>query len=272
MKRIIAMSYYGGKFSHLKHLLPWLPEDVMGFCEPFGGSAAVLLNRKPCKVETYNDLNGELVNFFRMLREQPNELIRLLALTPYSREEFVNCLGPSNDYSSLERARRMYVRVMQSRDKLPNCPERSSAWSYGCDDHSASLGWSSKMIGLYTIAERFHRVQIECLDALDCIKRYDRPNVLIYCDPPYLSHTRMHQGSYGDYEMSLEQHRELAKALNRVKGLVAISGYKCPEMSHLYSGWVRVDFPERSSPASDTRTKRVESLWMNYDYEPKDLQ
>ena len=107
-KKRLAFRWYGGKFSHLDWLLPLLPvEGVHHYCEPFGGSAAVLLNRPPAPIETYNDLDGEVVNFFRVLRDQRGELIEALRLTPFSREEFeLACSPPEENISDLERARR----------------------------------------------------------------------------------------------------------------------------------------------------------------------
>src|SRR3954451_16398855 len=86
-RKLIAFGCYGGKFSHLEWLLPLLPK-CHHYCEPFAGSAAVLLNRAPSPVETYNDLDGEVVNFFRILRERSKELVQAIQLTPFSREEF----------------------------------------------------------------------------------------------------------------------------------------------------------------------------------------
>ena len=86
-KKLIAFGWYGGKYSHIDWLLPLLPE-CHHFCEPFGGSASVLLNRHPAKIETYNDIDGEVVNFFKVLRDQKNKLVKAIGLTPFSREEF----------------------------------------------------------------------------------------------------------------------------------------------------------------------------------------
>src|SRR5438477_1022407 len=85
--KLIAFGWYGGKFSHLDWLLPLLP-PAQHYCEPFGGSAAVLINRKPSPVETYNDLDGEIVNFFRALRDKRDDLIAAIGLTPFSKAEF----------------------------------------------------------------------------------------------------------------------------------------------------------------------------------------
>ena len=117
-KHRIVFGWYGGKFNHLEWLLPLLPK-VHHYCEPFSGSAAVLLNRAPSPVETYNDIDGDVVNFFRLLRDQHDELIRAIALTPFSREEFHQAINGSTErISDLERARRFYVRARQARTGL----------------------------------------------------------------------------------------------------------------------------------------------------------
>ena len=115
---MIAFGWYGGKYVHLDFILPHLPADAEHFCDVYGGSAAVLINRVPAKVETYNDLDTELVNFFAVLRDQPDDLIRSIKLTPFSREELVKACGSSENLSSLERVRRFYVRVRQTRTGL----------------------------------------------------------------------------------------------------------------------------------------------------------
>src|SRR6266498_1591116 len=115
MGKLIAFGWYGGKYSHLDWLLPLLPKTTH-FCEPFGGSAAVLINRDPSPVETYNDVDGEVVNFFRVLREQKDALIEAIGLTPFSREEFELAIyGGREGISDLERARRFYIRARQVR-------------------------------------------------------------------------------------------------------------------------------------------------------------
>src|SRR5580692_8004016 len=112
-RRRIAFGWYGGKFSHLEWLLPLLPA-CHHYCEPFAGSAAVLLNRAPSPVETYNDLDGEVVNFFRTLRENPDEVIRRIGLTPFSREEFsIACEPHPVGLTDIERARRFFIRARQ---------------------------------------------------------------------------------------------------------------------------------------------------------------
>jgi DNA adenine methylase len=115
--KLIAFGWYGGKFSHLDWLCPLLPK-CHHYCEPFAGSAAVLLNRASSPVETYNDLDGEVCNFFRVLREQKDRLTELIGLTPFSREEFAIACELDPNVSDLERARRFYVRARQVRTGL----------------------------------------------------------------------------------------------------------------------------------------------------------
>jgi len=128
MAKDIAFGWYGGKFSHLNWLLPLLPE-TQHYCEPFGGSAAVLINRIPAPVETYNDLDGDLVNFFRVLRDQKDDLIMAIGLTPFSREEFEISIRDDDDCSPLERARRFFVRARQVRTGLAQTAS-SGRWAH----------------------------------------------------------------------------------------------------------------------------------------------
>lgn len=114
-KKQIAFGWYGGKYSHLDWLLPLLPQTTH-YCEPFGGSAAVLLNREPSNVETYNDIDGEVANFFRVLRDQKDKLLYAIGMTPFSREEFqlaIEANGTAENLSDFERARRFFVRARQ---------------------------------------------------------------------------------------------------------------------------------------------------------------
>ena len=266
-KKLIAFGWYGGKFSHLDWLLPLLPE-AHHYCEPFAGSGAVLLNRTPSPVETYNDLDGEVVHFFRVLREQKDALTEAIGLTPFSREEFGIACVLEPDLLPLERARRFYVRARQVRTGLAqkasigrwaNCKETSRAGMSGVVSR-----WLGGVEALPAIADRLLRVQIENRPALDVIRLYDAPQTLFYCDPPYLHETRGDTNAYG-YEMTDEQHKELAKALNSVSGRVAISNYPCDLMDRLYPTprWTKTTSVEKT--IHSTKDKRSEALWTNYD-------
>lgn len=264
-KKKIAFGWYGGKFSHLDWLLPLLPK-AHHYCEPFAGSAAVLLNREPSPVETYNDIDGEIVNFFRVLRTSRQALIEAVGLTPFSREEFYLSLHTNGtELSDLERARRFFVRARQARTGLAqtaslgrwaNCKQTSRAGMSGVVSR-----WLGSVQGLPEIAERLLRVQIENRPAIDVIELYDHPQTLFYCDPPYLHSTRGDSKAYG-YEMIEDEHHQLSDVLNRAKGKVAISGYRNQLMDKLFQGWRRFDAPAKH--CHSIKQVRQECLWMNY--------
>jgi DNA adenine methylase len=267
LRKMIAFGWYGGKYSHLDWLLPLLPE-CNHYCEPFGGSAAVLLNRDPSPVETYNDLDSDVVNFFRVLREQKDELIYSIGMTPFSREEFilaVNANGNGRNLKPIERARRFFVRARQVRTGLAqtasvgrwaNCLNTSRAGMSG-----AVSRWLGSVEGLEYIASRLLRVQIENDTAENIINRYDSSKTLFYCDPPYPHESRGDPKAYG-FEMNDNEHVYLAKILNKIKGKVAVSGYDCKLMRLLYKDWKI--YKEKPKKAMSIKKKRQEILWTNY--------
>lgn len=266
-RKLIAFGWYGGKFSHLDWLLPLLPA-CHHYCEPFAGSAAVLLNRPPSPVETYNDLDGEVVNFFRVLRTEKEQLIEAIGLTPFSREEFALACELDPEQSGLEQARRFYVRARQVRTGLAqtasigrwaNCKLTSRAGMSGVISR-----WLGAVRDLPAIAERLLRVQIENRPAIDVIRLYDSPKTLTYCDPPYVHGTRGDDSAYG-FEMTDDQHRELAGVLNAAQGMVAISNYPCELMERLYPApkWRKIESGQKT--IHSTKGTRVEALWINYD-------
>ena len=261
----IAFGWYGGKFSHLDWLLPLLP-TARHYCEPYAGSAAVLLNRAPSPVETYNDIDGEVVNFFRVLRTDAEALMRAIALTPFSREEFHSAIADAAEsLTGLERARRFYVRARQARTgvaqtatlgRWANCKDTSRAGMSGVVSR-----WFGGIEALGDIAGRLLQVQIENRPALDVIRLYDGPGTLFYCDPPYVHSTRGDRKAYR-FEMDEDQHRALAATLGRIAGKAAVSGYRCELMDRLYTGWRRFDAPAKR--CHSTKTMRQECLWMNF--------
>ena len=263
--KLIAFGWYGGKFSHLSWLLPLLP-DCHHYCEPFAGSAAVLLNRDPSRVETYNDLDGEVVNFFRVLREKPAKITRAIGLTPFARQELAQAVAPNGHrIADEERARRFYVRARQARTGLAqtaslgrwaNCKDTSRAGMSG-----AVSRWLGSADQLPEIALRLLRVQFENRPAEEVIKLYDGPNTLFYCDPPYVHSTRGDKKAYG-FEMTDLEHDSLARVLSNCQGKVALSGYRCELMDQLYKRWNRFDAVAKS--CHSIKKMRQEALWMNY--------
>jgi DNA adenine methylase len=262
----IAFGWYGGKYSHLDWLLPLLPQTTH-YCDVFGGSAAVLINRTPSPVETYNDVDSELVTFFRVLRDQKDALIEAIGLTPFSREELTRaCTEPTDGLSDLERARRFFVRARQVRTGLAQTAS-PGRWAHCLLTSRAGMAgavsrWLGSIEDLSAIAQRLLRVQIENAPALDVLERYDSPDTLFYCDPPYVHDTRGDSKAYG-HEMTDHDHRELARSLNRVQGKVALSGYHGPLYDQLYKDWWRVEADPKL--CHSVKTERTEVLWLNYE-------
>ena len=261
----IAFGWYGGKYSHLEWLLPLLP-PAHHYCEPFGGSAAVLINRPPSPVETYNDIDGEVVNFFRVLREQKEELIERIGLTPFSREEFELAIAePAEELTDLERARRFFIRARQVRAGLAQTAS-SGRWAHCRLTSRAGMAgavsrWLGSVEGLSEITQRLLRVQIENAPAIDVIKRYDSEKTLFYCDPPYPHDSRGDSNAYG-YEMTDDDHFRLAEVLHSAQGMIAISGYHSPLMDELYWDWYCTEAPVKKTHT--VKTLRQEVLWTNY--------
>jgi DNA adenine methylase len=245
-ERRIAFGWYGGKFSHLDWLLPLLPR-ARHYCEPFGGSAAVLINREPSPIETYNDLDGEVVNFFRVLREQRDELSEAIGLTPFSKREFELAIGEP----------RTGLAQTASVGRWAHCTLTSRAGMAG-----AVSRWLGAIEDLPEIAQRLLRVQFENAPADEVIRRYDSPDTLFYCDPPYPHDSRGDRKAYG-YEMTDEEHGQLAKLLKKCRGKVAVSSYHSPVNDENFRGWRCVEAPEKL--CHSVKKLRREVLFVNYE-------
>ena len=264
-RKMIAFGWYGGKFSHLDFILPNLPEDAEHFCDVFGGSAAVLINRSPAPVETYNDIDSELVNFFEMLRDRGEELIQAISLTPFSREELVKACRAERNIEKLERARRFYIRARQTRTGLAQTSSEGR-WAHCVLTSRAGMAgavsrWLGAVEGLPEIVQRLQRVQIENAPSLEVIERYDTKDTLFYLDPPYVHESRGDIKAY-EYEMTDFEHVELANLLRHIKGRAAVSGYRTGLYDDLFSDWIRIDAPVKTCNSS--KGERQESLWLNF--------
>ena len=265
-RKMIAFGWYGGKYVHLDFLLPHLPDDAEHFCDVYGGSAAVLINRLPAPVETYNDLDSDLVNFFAVLRDHPAQLMRQIGLTPFSRKELAKACQPAPDLEPLERARRFYIRARQTRTGLAQTSSEGRWARCVLTSRAGMAGAVSRWLGaverLPEVAQRLQRVQIENAPALEVVQRYDTANTLFYLDPPYVHESRGDSAAYG-HEMTDQDHRDLAAAMHAIKGRAVLSGYRTPLYDSLFADWHRIDADEKQCNSS--KGKRVESLWMNFD-------
>lgn len=240
-------------------MAPWIISHfprTKNYVEPCGGGASVLLRKPKSPLETYNDVDGAVVNFFRVLRDQPDELMRRIELTPWARAEYEQSREPAGD--AVEAARRFWVFAWMS------IGGKGSGWRSITDVASRhGVNWPSDHISiqhLRAVATRLKAVQIEQLDAVECIRRYDNADALIYVDPPYLPELRERGGRY-DYEWVKVDHVRAAEALHRCRGLVVMSGYACPLYVDLYEaqGWTRRDREQQTNSGG----QRIESLWLS---------
>lgn len=260
-----VLGYFGSKVRAAARIVELLPEHS-AYVEPYCGALAVLL-AKPVsgRFETVNDLDGDLVTFWRVLREQPDELERLCALTPHSREEYLASWPIVEPVDDLERARRVWVKLAQGRGGQL----RPTGWRYHEQPHGRSSSMPRTLAGYVgrfaAVAERLRHVSIECRPALEIIDRYGRDaDTLLYVDPPYLGSTRA-RTAYRHEMTSPELHQELAAALLDVRAGVVLSGYHSPLYDDLYDGWhvAEISAFTGQSNGGIVEGQRTEVLWSN---------
>lgn len=255
--------YHGGKW----RLAPWIishfPEHRT-YVEPFGGGGSVLLRKPRSYAEVYNDLDGEIVNLFRVVRDQGEAFVKAIRLTPFAREEFVQAYEPTPD--CFEQARRTMVRSgmgfgSSGTSSLIKTGFRGSATRSGT--HPGS-DWRNQPLNLEDVVERLRGVIIENTAAVKVMAYHDSPQTLHYVDPPYVQSLRTwcKPGSKEAYrhEMTDADHVDLLRFLKTLKGMVVVSGYRCDIYDQELDGWTRID----KSAMADKAMPRVESLWLNF--------
>lgn len=253
-----VLRFFGGKDNLSSWIISHFPEHYL-YCEPFGGGASVLCRKAPSPVEVYNDLDDRVVNFFKVLRKFPAELIRQIELTPYARAEYE--LSYEKAENSIEDARRFYVCSWQGRgggyvaSSTPGWRLQNKRWK-GCD---VVREWN-RHEDLWAFSQRLRRVQIERDDAVSVISRYDTPETLFYVDPPYVHSTRSkrHLKLYF-CEMTDDDHEKLALKLHQIKGSVILSGYRSELYDSLYKDWHRIEKKSRTN----AQTEAIECLWFS---------
>lgn len=266
--KLIPFSYYGGKYKHLNWLLPLLPQKK-AYVEPYGGSGVVLLNKDVSDVETFNDTFGEVTNFFKTLRDHPEELFHQIALTPYSEEDFEVATQDGNSVNNVEQARRFFVTVNQSYNNVLNNPQWSYNKKYSSRNVSKKVSnFQAKLRRLSPIADRLKNVQITNRDAVDVIETFDTEDGVIYCDPPYPQESRNGSDSYV-FEMENSQHVEMCETLLECEADVAVSSYdnKLYNEYFIENGWEKIYADKEHTSASNTTetSTRQEVLYVNYE-------
>ena len=230
------------------------------YVEPFGGSAAVLLQKPETPIEVYNDLNLDVVTFFRVLRDSPLKLLEQIEATPFSRVEYLkSCMPATSDgVSDIEQARLFFIRSWQGFSG--SATQKRNGWRYQQRIYrnrmpKCHLDWDN-LDRLEAAAVRMRRVQIECEDALQVIKRFAGPSTVFYVDPPYPSTTRSKQWGRDAYtfEMRDSDHTLLLNLLRKVEGHVILSCYDSALYKHHLQGWKMKEVKtvnNRGTPASE---------------------
>jgi DNA adenine methylase len=265
MEQIAAVSrpvlrYHGGKFRLAPWVLSFFPKHAV-YVEPFGGGASVLLQKQPVPTEIYNDLDSRVVGLFRVLRNpsKAEELARRLELTPFAREEYEGwCYREPVD--DIDAAHQLVARGFMGQSS-------KGIWQRsGLDTRINPDGYCSRVSALRAspdacraVGQRLVRVVIEHDNAIDVIKRHDRTDALIYCDPPYLTTEGRGTGIY-THDFKADDHRKLAEVLQGIKlAMVVLSGYPSALYDELYSDWQ----PYRRKAMADGGRERTEVVWLN---------
>ncbi|VGA15238.1 DNA adenine methylase [Klebsiella quasipneumoniae] len=257
-----AIRYHGGKFRLAPWIIEQMPEHVC-YVEPFGGAAGVLLQKPRSYSEVYNDLDGEVVNLFRVLRnpESNQRLQDACFLTPYSRDEFCHAQEPATD--SVERARRMVVRACMGFGSAASIGGNSGFRSDSKRKYATAAHlWERYPENLAALCQRLQGVIIENKDALAVMRAHDAETTLHYIDPPYVPDTRVQGNRYYAHEMTVEGHEQLLAVARTMAGMVMISGYDTEVYNDMLTGWVKTEKTSRISAGRGTKV-RTECLWLN---------
>ena len=252
-----VLKYPGAKNRIADWICQYIPHHEV-YLEPYFGSGAVFFNKIPAKIETLNDLDGNVVNYFKIIRERPVELISQLEMTPYSREEYYNACVILPEDTEIERARKFAVRCWMGfgcsnlyRNGFRSSQQRTSPHT--------TKEWQELPERLMAASERLKNAQIENLPALELIRRYDTPDVFMYVDPPYLHGTR--KNYLYRYEMQDQEHIELLELLAGHPGKVLLSGYDNELYNDMLPGWRKM----QKKTQAEAGIPRIETLWMNYE-------
>ena len=252
------LKYPGAKWRIARWIISHFPQHE-SYLEPYFGSGGIFFCKPKSRIETINDIDGEVVHFFKMCRNRPDDLADALRLTPWAREERQAAFDPTSD--DIERARRFAVRCWQtfgaSFRKSNGWRHTSAKFNDGGPDNPKL--WARMPQCVQDASTRLLEAQIENCMALDLIKRFNGERVLIYTDPPYVKGTRNSHGDTYRHEMSDADHEELLRTLMEHTGMVILSGYDCD----LYNDTLRDWHKETTKTMAELAVKRIECLWLN---------
>ncbi|MBL1228160.1 DNA adenine methylase [Enterococcus sp. BWB1-3] len=252
MKRIL--NYPGSKWRLADIIIENIPGHTT-YLEPFFGSGAVFFSKDPSQIETINDLNERVYNFFKVCRDQPEKLAKLAYLTPHSRQEQQTSNQEASD--PIENARKFLVQSWQTQGGVQRY---KSGWRSNIDKIGGKLHeWNEIPERVMEAAARLKHAQIENQDAVKLLQRYSRKDVFAYVDPPYLLSTR--KGRYYETDMKDDQQPELLEVLKKFKGKFILSGYD----NELYDEILNDCYKVYINAQAESGQSRTEVLWMNYE-------
>ena len=248
------LKYAGSKWRIAPWIVSFFPPYKV-YCEPYFGSGAVFFTKPPSGIETINDVNGDIVNLFRVCREAPKELARALEFTPWSREEFLSCMEKSED--PVEQARRTVVRFHQS---YATCNHSKKSWRNVQKHNGPRCAdvWNRLPEIVLNVCERLKQAQIENIDAIELIKRYNSTDTLLYLDPPYPLDLR--DKNMYKHEMTDAQHEELLLAVLNSKSNVILSSYDNELYNDMLKGW----YTSEKQTIAQAGARRTEKIYMNF--------
>lgn len=262
--RLAPFPYYGGKGRMLPFMLAHLPAGEC-FIDCFGGSAAVSLAVVGrYKRIIYNDIDDRVVNFFRVLRQHPDELIEALRMTPTARSEYESCAERSTD--KVEDARRTFVRINQSFCKV-GLWQASAGWRTPSAANTASpvRECENRVAMLPIIAREMASAWTIENDDFRRVLRYARADTVLFADPPYDLNAR--RGKAYGAEMQEQDHIDLADGMSAAPGAAVVCGYRSELYDRLYADWTRIDTEQRCHQAAGksggrAASMRTECLWI----------
>lgn len=263
MKVRSPLIWFGGKGKVAHHIIKHFPPHKC-YVEPFGGAAHVLVRKEPVKCEVYNDIDGDVVNFLLVARNEPERLRQACSSLPYSRELYNKWRKEELPEDPFERAVR-YFYLNRSAIAKGNKNPFSTGWRHG-KDHNTARSYQLACQAIEAFAERMKNVMIDQRDFRDIIRVYDGPNTLFYVDPPYVGREKQYKGGFSE-----KDHHDLAEMLNNIKGKAVVSYYEHPLIDELYpsSHWRRVKFRAARQVVNGKNDSVEEMLLMNF---PEDKQ
>lgn len=257
MRRIL--NYPGSKWSIADLIIENMPPHK-SYLEPFCGSCAVFMSKPKTVLETINDMDGRLVNLFKVMWDEPEKLQYLIMHTLYSREEYI--MSQEIADNKLEDARRMTVRLWFGvGGKTHSVPgfRKNISWNGPYNAYE----WTDMYSRIGIAAARLKNAQIERMDALKLIEQHNDKDTLIYCDPPYMPSSLV--SAHYQHDFSREKHQELLSLLKNHKGNVMLSGYESELYNRELARWSRIEKQVKVGIASEKKTDRQEIIWCNFE-------